>query len=63
MWTCAVAYAGIELNSLNGTNGFAFGGANNNDRCGEHVASAGDINNDGFDGEGTSVCKGMMGGT
>ncbi|MGQ0485482.1 MAG: hypothetical protein ACT4SY_09050 [Hyphomicrobiales bacterium] len=39
--------AAIELSSLNGTNGFRLDG-NDNDRSGFSVASAGDVNGDGF---------------
>ncbi len=39
----------INLSSLNGTNGFQVSGVLQNDRFGRSVASAGDINGDGFD--------------
>jgi hypothetical protein len=40
--------AGINVADLDGTNGFAIDGANAGDRAGFSVASAGDINGDGF---------------
>ncbi len=39
----------IDLSSLNGTNGFAIKGIDNQDHSGKTVSSAGDINGDGFD--------------
>jgi hypothetical protein len=39
----------IDLSSLNGTTGFKLSGAAANDRSGRSVASAGDVNGDGFD--------------
>eukprot|EP01030_Chromulinospumella_sphaerica_P016284 gene16284-biopygen14302 len=39
----------FELSSLNGTNGFRFNGAAASDICGFSVASAGDVNDDGYD--------------
>jgi Ca2+-binding RTX toxin-like protein len=39
----------IELSSLSGTNGFKLSGVAANDRTGHSVASAGDVNGDGFD--------------
>ena len=41
--------ATIALSALNGTNGFALPGLNTGDRTGNSVASAGDVNGDGFD--------------
>jgi hypothetical protein len=41
--------AAINLSTLNGTNGFQISGEAGNDRFGTSVASAGDINGDGFD--------------
>ena len=40
--------ANLDLSSLNGTNGFKISGAAANDLSGESVASAGDLNGDGF---------------
>ena len=40
--------ANIDLSSLNGTTGFKLGGAAANDESGYSVASAGDVNGDGF---------------
>jgi len=39
----------LELNSLNGNNGFVLNGINGNDFSGLSVSSAGDVNNDGLD--------------
>ncbi len=39
----------IDLSSLNGTNGFKISGTTANDQSGWSVASAGDVNGDGFD--------------
>ncbi|ELS02647.1 VCBS repeat-containing protein [Xenococcus sp. PCC 7305] len=39
----------IELDNLNGSNGFVFQGINLGDRSGQSVSSARDINGDGFD--------------
>ncbi len=39
----------LDLSTLDGTNGFAINGASGNDIAGVSVASAGDINGDGFD--------------
>jgi hypothetical protein len=39
----------VDLSALNGTNGSQFNGALVGDRTGASVASAGDINGDGFD--------------
>ncbi|MEZ5471145.1 MAG: integrin alpha [Marinicella sp.] len=39
----------LELSNLDGSNGFAINGENNNDHSGMSVAYAGDINGDGFD--------------
>ncbi len=41
--------ANIDLSSLNGGNGFKLSGVATNDRSGFSVASAGDVNGDGFD--------------
>ncbi|WP_442936888.1 beta strand repeat-containing protein [Nostoc sp.] len=41
--------AQFNLSTLNGTNGFAINGINENDRVGYSVSSAGDINGDGID--------------
>ena len=41
--------ASLELNTLNGNNGFALNGINIQDFAGYSVSSAGDVNNDGFD--------------
>ncbi len=43
------ATGALELSSLNGANGFVIRGADEDDRCGDAVSSAGDINNDGID--------------
>jgi hypothetical protein len=45
----AFADTGIGINDLNGTNGFLLTGALANDLAGTSVASAGDLNGDGFD--------------
>ena len=39
----------LDLNTLNGTNGFAINGNNSGDQSGGSVSSAGDVNGDGFD--------------
>ncbi len=39
----------LELSTLNGTNGYVIQGLNAEDRCGQSVASAGDVNGDGID--------------
>ena len=41
--------ASLELSSLNGTNGFIINGIDGGDSVGGSVASAGDVNGDGFD--------------
>jgi len=41
--------AAINLDTLNGTNGFRLEGINLSDYCGRSVSGAGDINGDGFD--------------
>ncbi|MBX9258234.1 FG-GAP repeat protein [Desmonostoc muscorum CCALA 125] len=41
--------AGLNLSSLDGSNGFVLNGINSGDFLGTSVSSAGDINNDGFD--------------
>lgn len=41
--------ASLRLANLDGTNGFVFVGTNQNDNCGQSVASAGDLNADGVD--------------
>ena len=41
--------ANIDLNTLDGTTGFRLDGIDMNDRSGVSVASAGDVNGDGFD--------------
>ena len=41
--------AQIELSALNGSNGFKLSGQSVEDRAGTNVASAGDVNGDGFD--------------
>ncbi len=41
--------SGINLSVLNGSNGFKMSGAASGDRVGAPVASAGDVNGDGFD--------------
>jgi Ca2+-binding RTX toxin-like protein len=41
--------AGLNLSTLNGSNGFAINGIAANDGSGESVSSAGDVNGDGFD--------------
>ena len=40
--------ANIDLSSLDGTNGFKLSGVAADDRSGRSVASAGDVNGDGF---------------
>ncbi|HYE47656.1 MAG TPA: hypothetical protein VEA44_17955, partial [Caulobacter sp.] len=47
--TDAGSAADIELTDLDGTNGFRLSGVAPNDMAGWSVASAGDVNNDGFD--------------
>jgi len=39
----------LELSTLDGTNGFALNGINNNDRSGRSVSGVGDVNGDGID--------------
>ena len=39
----------IELSTLDGSNGFRFGGIDSGDRTGSSVSGAGDVNGDGFD--------------
>jgi Ca2+-binding RTX toxin-like protein len=41
--------AGLDLSTLNGSNGFAINGIAANDFSGSSVSSAGDVNGDGFD--------------
>jgi hypothetical protein len=41
--------AGLDLSTLNGSNGFAINGIAAYDRSGSSVSSAGDVNGDGFD--------------
>jgi hypothetical protein len=41
--------AGLDLSTLNGSNGFAINGIAADDRSGRSVSSAGDVNGDGFD--------------
>ncbi len=41
--------ANLDLSSLDGTNGFKLSGASANDQSGRSVASAGDVNGDGYD--------------
>ncbi|MFY0682873.1 MAG: FG-GAP repeat protein, partial [Thalassovita sp.] len=41
--------ASLELSALDGTNGFAITGIDDNDRSGTSVSSAGDVNGDGID--------------
>jgi hypothetical protein len=41
--------AGLDLSTLNGSNGFAINGIAANDRSGSSVSSAGDVNGDGID--------------
>jgi len=41
--------AGLDLSTLNGSNGFAINGIAAEDRSGRSVSSAGDVNGDGFD--------------
>jgi len=41
--------AGLDLSTLNGSNGFAINGIAEGDDSGESVSSAGDVNGDGFD--------------
>ena len=41
--------ASLDLNTLNGTNGFVINGINSGDENGYSVSSAGDVNGDGFD--------------
>ncbi len=40
--------ANIDLSSLDGTNGFKLSGVTTGDQTGRSVASAGDVNGDGF---------------
>jgi hypothetical protein len=40
--------ANIDLSSLDGSNGFRLGGVASTDHSGSSVASAGDVNDDGF---------------
>ena len=42
-------HASFNVGSLDGTNGYFFGGGNVGDRVGSSVSSAGDVNGDGFD--------------
>lgn len=44
----AVNPTSLSLNTLNGTNGFRFGGVTYHDELGHDVKGAGDVNNDGF---------------
>ncbi|HED52859.1 MAG TPA: hypothetical protein ENJ00_01485 [Phycisphaerales bacterium] len=41
--------ASIDLSTLDGSNGFVMNGIDANDRCGQAVSSAGDLNGDGID--------------
>lgn len=41
--------SGIDLSTLDGTNGFVINGINNNDQSGASVSGAGDVNGDGID--------------
>jgi Ca2+-binding RTX toxin-like protein len=41
--------AGLDLSTLNGSNGFAINGIAANDYSGDSVSNAGDVNGDGFD--------------
>ncbi|WP_445247709.1 Ig-like domain-containing protein [Microcoleus sp. OTE_8_concoct_300] len=41
--------AGLDLSTLNGSNGFAINGIGANNNLGKSVSSAGDVNGDGFD--------------
>lgn len=41
--------ASLDLNTLNGANGFVLNGIDSNDQSGRSVSSGGDINGDGFD--------------
>mgnify|MGYP001809800933 CR=1 FL=1 len=41
--------AALDLSTLNGVEGFRVDGVDPNDRAGFSVASAGDVNGDGFD--------------
>ncbi len=50
--------ASLDLAALNGTNGFRLDGIDADDRSGRSVASAGDINGDGFD----DIAVGAFGG-
>ena len=45
----SVPIPNINLSSLDGTNGFKLNGVATDDRSGQSVASAGDVNGDGFD--------------
>ncbi|MDZ8224470.1 hypothetical protein [Nostoc sp. ChiVER01] len=44
-----MANSAFNLSNLNGTNGFAINGINPDDRLGDSISSAGDINGDGID--------------
>ena len=48
-WAADGFSASLELSALNGTNGFRINGEAADDRAGVCVASAGDVNDDGFD--------------
>ena len=44
-----MAFSGLDLGTLDGTSGFRLNGASDSDQSGNSVASAGDVNGDGYD--------------